>query len=101
MAAEIDLGDEDGFVSFTFGGASVRLDLFDANDKIRDALRGKEGAAQGAALVALMVSLGFPEPSRLVALRFSNAVVEGVRNAKKEVSGTAASLASTTSIPAP
>ena len=98
---DIDLGEEDGFITVTFGGASLRLDLYDTNDKLVPCLKSGDDEGQGKALIALMGRLGFPEPSRRVAVRFANAVIAAVNEDSKKNSGSAAAPSSTASTPAP
>jgi hypothetical protein len=99
--SRIPLGEEDGFVVVEFEGAEFRLDLFDANDKIRDAIKDREGAAAGTSLIAAMKDMGLPEVSRRVAVRFANGIMRPVADCEKKVSGPAPSAGSTASTPAP
>jgi hypothetical protein len=85
--ADIDLGNEDGYVTVAFEGATARLDLFDTHDKICAAMKGREAADAVPAIASLMKSLGLPEPSRRVAVRFANAVMEAVAGLKKNADG--------------
>jgi len=100
---DIDLGEEDGFVNVTFGGTTLRLDVFDTSDRF-NACFAKEGASDeetGKALIAVVKELGYPEPSRRIAVAFCNAITAQVKAIKKKPSDPAPSPDSITSIPAP
>jgi hypothetical protein len=100
----LDLGDDVGFIEVQAGGAAVRLDAFEANNRIAAIAQASEGKSMvefHAAVVELMADLGFPRVSHHMADRF----VLGIRRRVEELqsfsdAGTAATAASPTSTPA-
>lgn len=96
--AGIDLGEEDGYVTVAFGGAEVRLDLFDTHSKVRDYHEHNKSLPDGQysdGLVALMRDLGIGPCSHRVAQRFVERVLEAVAAVKKNASGPPGSPAPT------
>lgn len=99
----VDLGDDDGYVTFRIGGVEVKLDVWEVNNKVfafhqQNSSKDENEYADG--LVSLMESLGFPRGSHRLAHRFVQAIQQQVESIKKKGDGSAASPASTTSTPA-
>lgn len=69
----IDLGKDDGFVDVEVNGAKVRLDVFEAHNRIAtlsQAHDGKPVQEFHAAVVSLMQEFGLPHVSHSTADRF-------------------------------
>lgn len=100
---DINLGDDDGFVLVTAGATSVRVDLYEVNNKIHAfhlASKDRPDNEYNQGLVELMVELGLPRCSHRMAVRFVGAVRERLEELRKKNSTTAGSPASTGSTPA-
>jgi hypothetical protein len=86
MAADIDLGDDDGFINLTIGDVTVTLDVWEINDKLyalHQSAKDKGDDAYGDALLGFIQGLGYPPCSRRIAQRF----VEAIGARVKELAG--------------
>lgn len=101
--SDIDLGDDDGFVTITMGGDSVSLDLFLAQSRLMDHHARNEKKSNEeyiTGLVQIVQDLGFPRPSHRLAIRFMEAIYAACAEQKKSTGSPAESPDSTASTPA-
>lgn len=93
-AQTVPLGEDDGYVRFTFAdGTEVQVDLWAANDSLYDyhqANKDKPFTDYNAGLVELMGRFGFPPVSHRMACRWAKEVQRLVDEAKKKPGSTVA-----------
>jgi hypothetical protein len=102
MSNDIDLSEDDGFVTVTMGTTTLRLDLVHVHNLICDyhkAHKDQSNDLYNEGIVALIQQLGFPPCSQKLGARFIQEIDGAVRGVKKKDATTPASPASTASTP--
>lgn len=102
MAQDIDLGDDDGFVTVRVGGDERRIDLFEASGKLAShyqRFKDSPDEEYGAGLLAVLAGLGLPPCSQKMARRLADEVFRRVGELTKKNGGPAGSPGSTGSTP--
>ena len=92
MAHKIELNDDDEYIDVALGGATVRVDLYVANNRYAALCdQHSDPEAQADAWVEWLVSQGLPRMSHRTAFDLADAVVGRVAELKKTPDSSSAS----------
>lgn len=80
--------EEDGRIEVSYGGVTLAVDLYQANNHIVDVWKSQPDAvARHNAVAEYLEGLGFPRPSHRVADRFAGAIFARVQDLGKADAG--------------